>query len=1395
MKRILGLDLGTNSIGWARVNEAENSEEKSSITKLGVRTVKYDNFVNTDSGKACMDAVADFNSGKGISPNAGRTKYRSARRNLQRYKQRREHLINYLKEHHIINNDTLLCENGNKTTFQTYRLRAKAVTESIPLEDFARVLLMINKKRGYKSSRKVKSGEDGQLVDGITVAIALNDNDLTPGQFVLDSMKQGKKYVPDFYKSDLQNEFDRIWDYQKVQYPEILTDDFKAQLSGRGKNDTAKIFLAKYGIYTAANKGKDKRMQSYIWRVDALNSQIDREVLAYVLADLNGMIANTSKLLGSISDRSKILYFNHQTVGQYLMSIIDRDSTESLKNKTFYRQDYLDEFETIWETQAKNHPELTPELKKDIRDIVIFYQRPLRSQKGLVDICEFENKVVNVDINGKVNQKTVGYTVCPKSSPLFQEFKIWQILNNIYVKNKVTGESFQLPFDQRKILFGELNIKEKISKVDALKLLYENYKELDLNFKEIEGNRTQAELFKAYQKIISLTGNGDFDFSKMDAETVINTVKEIFCGLGYNTNMLYFDSSIEGKKFDKQPMYLLWHLLYSYEGDKSKTGNDSLIKKIKTIFGFNDDKNVYSSIIAGISFKSDYGNLCAKAIRKILPHMKEGVEFSQACEYAGYRHSKRSLTKGELENKVYKDHLNPLSKNCLRNPIVEKILNQMINVVNAVIDRYGKLDEIRIEMARELKMNAKKRADMTSSIDKTTAENEKYKKIIYDEFGVANVSRNYILRYRLYLELKDNGFKTLYSNTYIPKEKLFSNEFDIEHIIPKAKLFDNFYSNKTLESKAINIEKKDMTAFDFVSLKYGKEGLEQYKQRVEELAKSGVISQTKRANLLMTEAEIPSDFIQRDLNDSQYIARKAKEILEDIVKTVTPTVGAITSRLREDWQLVNIMQELNWDKYEKLGLTEYIEDKDGRKIPRIKDWTKRNDNRHHAMDALTIAFTKPSIIQYLNNLHARSDKSSSIASIESKQLHRDDHQHLIFNTPMPLHEFRAEAKKQLESLLISTKARNKVVTRNVNKIKGPDGTRGITQLTPRGQLHNETIYGSIRRYATKEEKVGASFNAEHIDMVACKRYREALLLRLAENGNDAKKAFTGENSLEKNPLYLDEMHTLPVPSKVKLVFFETIYTIRKEISPDLKLDKVIDVKIRRILENRLKEFGGDAKEAFSNLDENPIWLNKQKNLKIKAVKIEGATNVVGLHDKYDNKGQLVLSENHQKCRTDFVSTSSNHHTAIYIDPDGMLHDEVKTFFDVTTRAMKKEAIVDTEYNANKGWKFLFSMKKNEYFVFPNEQTGFNPKEINLMDHDNYALISPNLFRLQTMSKKMYGNNIIRDYKFSHHLETSVCSNNALKDIVYKQFKTLDFLKTIVKVRINHIGEIVSVGEY
>ncbi|WP_420515455.1 HNH endonuclease domain-containing protein, partial [Klebsiella pneumoniae] len=56
------------------------------------------------------------------------------------------------------------------------------------------------------------------------------------------------------------------------------------------------------------------------------------------------------------------------------------------------------------------------------------------------------------------------------------------------------------------------------------------------------------------------------------------------------------------------------------------------------------------------------------------------------------------------------------------------------------------------------------------------------------------------------------------------REKLFSKEFDIEHIIPQARLFDDSFSNKTLEARSVNIEKGNKTAYDFVKEKFGESG-------------------------------------------------------------------------------------------------------------------------------------------------------------------------------------------------------------------------------------------------------------------------------------------------------------------------------------------------------------------------------------------------------------------------------------------------------------------------------------------------------------------------------------------------------------------------------------------
>jgi len=1409
MKKILGLDLGITSIGFALVNEAENKEEKSSIIQLGVRV-----------NPLTVDEQQNFEKGKSITTNADRTLKRSMRRNLQRYKLRRENLVEILKEHKIISDETILSENGNHTTFETYRLRAKAAAEIISLEEFARVLLMINKKRGYKSSRKAKGQDEGQLIDGMEIAKKLYNENLTPSQLCLKLLRAGKKYLPDFYRSDLQAEFDRIWNKQQEFYPDILTDELKETLRGKNEKATWAICKEPFNIVGTKRetKGEELKKENFAWRIKALSEKMDLESLAVVLQKINGQINNSSGYLGAISDRSKELYFNKQTVGQYQMAVLAENPNASLRNMVFYRQDYLDEFNAIWDKQAEFHSELTEELKQEIRDVIIFYQRRLKSQKGLISFCEFESREIEMEIDGKKKTKTVGNRVIPRSSPLFQEFKIWQLLNNLEVsvkdrktkKQKTASHSAkqedaleiygkrELYQEEKELLSAELSVKEKLTKVEILKLLFKNPQELDLNFKEIQGNLTQFALFKAYSDMIERSGHDAIDFKK-SAKEITEQVTEVFSALNWNTDILQFNSDAEN--LDKQPMYKLWHLLYSFEGDNSVTGNEKLIDQLSILYGFEKE---YAAILVNVTFQDDYGSLSAKAIRKILPYLKEGNKYDIACEYAGYRHSASSLTKDEIENKILKDKLEILPKNFLRNPVVEKILNQMINVVNGVIDAHGKPDEIRIELARELKKNAKEREELTQAISKTTAEHEKIREILKSkDFGLSYVNRNDIIRYKLYEELKDNGYKTLYSNTYISPGELFNGKFDIEHIIPQSRLFDDSFSNKTLELRSINIEKGNKTAYDFIKEKYGENGLEDYLNRIEMQFKD---KRAKLRKLKMQEKDIPEDFINRDLGNTQYIAKYAKTMLEDLVRRVVSTTGSITDVLREDWQLIDVMKELNWEKYDALGLTYYEENREGKQLKRIKDWTKRNDHRHHAMDALTVAFTKDAFIQLFNNMNASLKPNSNEFALKNLYVENGK-----VRPPMPLKEFRAEAKKHLENTLISIKAKNKVVTQNINVTQKSGGTNKKIQQTPRGQLHNETVYGSQKQYVVNEEKVGTTFDEAKIMTVSKPAYREALLKRLQENGNDPKKAFGGKNAPAKNPIFINETEQLP--EKVKTVTFETVYTIRKEISPDLKLEKVIDVGVRKILQKRLDEFGGDFKKAFSNLKESPI-LNKNGK-SIKRVTISGISNAESLHDKRDKDGNLILDKDGKKQAVDFVNTGNNHHVAIYQDENGNLQEKVVSFYDAVKYKQKgfpivinnpkfiwdkviSEGIDDQdllEKLPNENWQFLFSMKQNEYFVFPNEKTGFNPKEIDLLNPENYAVISPNLFRVQTMSKVTYGNSVIRDYKFRHHLETTVKDIKELTGITYKQYKTLSFADIIVKVRVNHIGQIIQVGEY
>ena len=174
------------------------------------------------------------------------------------------------------------------------------------------------------------------------------------------------------------------------------------------------------------------------------------------------------------------------------------------------------------------------------------------------------------------------------------------------------------------------------------------------------------------------------------------------------------------------------------------------------------------------------------------------------------------------------------------------------------------------------------------------------------------------------------------------------------------------------------------------------------------------------------------------------------------------------------------------------------------------------------------------------------------------------------------------------------------------------------------------------------------------------------------------------------------------------------FTKRAAVNEKLNVDKVYDEKVKAILLKRLREFGGDAKKAFSNIESDPIWLNKAKGLQIKSVHVKSNQSLIPLRRETDGTPK------------DFVKPNSNDHADIYVDENGKLHEQVVSFFDAV---QGKERVVGEQ------WRHLFSIKRYEYFVVPGKH--FNPFEIDLENPKNRVLVSKHLFFVQKISAGHY----------------------------------------------------------
>lgn len=777
---------------------------------------------------------------------------------------------------------------------------------------------------------------------------------------------------------------------------------------------------------------------------------------------------SNSAYLAGIRANDEKLQDEHKTVGQYFAEQLRQNQSESptggisyrIKDQIFSRQRYIDEYDQIMAAQRVHYPDiLTDEFIQMLRDEVIFMQRPLKSCKHLVSLCEFEKqeKVMRVQQDdGKGGRQFVerkvkfGPKVAPKSSPLFQLCRIYEAVNNIRL-TRPDGSPRDITREERAKIVAHLQSSASLSFAALKKLLKEKALIADqLTTKSgLKGNSTRVALAAALQPYPQYHHLLD-----MELETRMMTVQLTDEETGEVTER---EVAVVTDSYVRQPLYRLWHILYSIEE------RDAMRRALITQLGMKEedlDGGLLDQLYRLDFVKPGYGNKSAKFICKLLPQLQQGLGYSEACAAVGYRHS-NSSTSEEITERTLLEKIPLLQRNELRQPLVEKILNQMINLVNALKAEYG-VDEVRVELARELKMSREERERMTRQNDKRKEANDEVAEKIQKCGLYPTKSR--IRKYRLWEEA---GRQCLYCGRSIDeKQCLNGDDMEVEHIIPKSVLYDDSYGNKTCACRRCNKEKGNRTALEYIRAKGWED---EYMERINERLKAKKISYSKYQRLRWLKEDIPSDFLERQLRLTQYISRQAMTILQQGIRRVSASEGGVTARLRSLWGYDDILHTLNLDRYDSMGETErvYREGETTEKL-RITNWSKRMDHRHHAIDALVVASTRQGYIQRLNRVSSESEREAMSGEIEMQKVTKTDKLSLLerWLTQRPHFSVRTVSDKVAE-ILISYRPGKRVVTRgrNIYRKKTADGRevtcvqRGV--LVPRGELMEASLYGKI----------------------------------------------------------------------------------------------------------------------------------------------------------------------------------------------------------------------------------------------------------------------------------------------------------------------------------------------
>lgn len=1154
-------------------------------------------------------------------------------------------------------------------------------------------------------------------------------------------------------------------------------------------------------------------MELWHLRANAVTQKVSLKELGRILYHLNQKRgykhsrtdSNDSKqraYVKEINYRYAELQKTGMTIGQYFAQKLTETAVVHdgktlyvfrIKEQIYPRQAYKEEFDAIMKCQQAFYPEiLTDDVIDEIRNRIIYYQRDLRSCKHLVSVCEFEKRCFyDADGNVKRNQKGEviydGPKVAPRTSPLFQVFKDWQSINNIRFHNR-KNEYLYITKEQKQQIANVMDNQEvlKLKDVqDILELTSKSGWYCDKAIKSgIKGNTTKHEI---------ITSLSSLSQSKIKEITRFNLEVE-------PTNMVDEETGemlVRIKNtYQDEPLYRLWHIIYSIKDDDERRNAITCFLKEFCI----EDISIVSALNNLDFVTPGYANLSAKAISKILPYLMEGFDYSESCEYVGYNHS-GSLTKKENEERELLDRIPALKKNELRQPTVEKILNQTINVFNQINENLQengeRIDEVRVELARELKQSKEEREETEKGINKQKKLNEEYAKLLKEE-GV-RPTRNRILKYRLWRESDEACFYC--EQTIGFKEFLKFSDVEREHVIPKKLLFDDSFANQVCSCRECNAEKGGRTALDYMRTK---PNLQSYLEKVDKMFQEHKIGGKKHAHLLASyddylnrkkegketkdDIMIWEEPVERQLRLSQYISKKAHELLKVACRDVVATSGSITDLIRHMWGYDTILQELNFPRYKEAGLTELVKDEDSKQQREvIKDWTKRLDHRHHAIDALAVACTSRSIVQRINTLHASREAMREEVTSSRKDWDENNLLQQWIKEKIPFD--RKYVVQKVASILVSMKAGKRVTVPGKRKIykNGKPVTVQSGLRIPRGQLHEQTVYGAIKQY--EKDKIGNSIESQKI----VTRYKMGVgSVGFVFNGKEScdvvydkkKDCYVLVDGIEKSINYIVDKHIREVVKERMNEAFPEGETYRTGAEKALAEGRTYDGK----------EQCQKALEQLKSLDDHPLYADKNQHIAIKSVRcFTGLSAVQPL--RYNSEEEPIS----------FVLTKNNHHVAIYEDEKGEYKECVYTFWQAVERSKYRLPLIikdpkalwniihQREHNGEcfpdsmkaslplSDWTFVESLQLNDMFVMDMDDEDFRS---NITTH-NYEELGKKLYRIQTISSG--------DYFLRLHTDTTTDRINAKLTKTFLRKSLVGFFASNPhKVQISLLGKVIPV---